>query len=184
MKPFRVEEVTVKDIRLWGCFRQDRCGFCKLIAALLSRQTIRGILRDPCRCWRARDGATRSLVPGSSFPVEFCELSKRVQMSKHLSHMVYFTLQDASASKVEELLAACAKYLSGHPGVVYYSAGTLNRDLARPVNDHGYDVVLNLVFESRAAHDAYQTEPRHLKFIEEQKPNWKQVRVFDSDLVS
>lgn len=105
-------------------------------------------------------------------------------MTKHLSHMVYFTLQDASASKVEELLTACAKYLNGHPGVVYYSVGTLNRELARPVNDHGYDVVLNLVFESRAAHDAYQTEPRHLKFIEEQKPNWKQVRVFDSDLVS
>jgi len=100
-----------------------------------------------------------------------------------LSHMVYFTLHDPSAARVQELVAACHKYLSGHPGVVYFSVGTLNRDLARPVNDHGFDVTLNLVFESREAHDAYQDEPRHLKFIEEQKPQWKQVRVFDSDLI-
>jgi hypothetical protein len=100
-----------------------------------------------------------------------------------LSHMVYFTLHDPSAARVQELVAACHKYLSGHPGVVYFSVGTLNRDLARPVNDHGFDVTLNVVFESREAHDAYQVEPRHLKFIEEQKPQWKQVRVFDSDLI-
>jgi len=103
--------------------------------------------------------------------------------NQQLSHMVYFTLQDASQANVQGLLSACHKYLSGHPGTVYFSVGTLNRDLVRPVNDLGYDVVLNIVFESRQAHDQYQTEPRHLKFIEEQKPNWKQVRVFDSDLV-
>jgi hypothetical protein len=102
---------------------------------------------------------------------------------KQLSHMVYFTLHDASEAKVNELLAACHKYLSGHQGVAHFSVGTLNRELARPVNDHGYDVVLNLIFDSKSTHDTYQTEPRHLKFIEEQKPNWKQVRVFDSDLV-
>jgi hypothetical protein len=103
---------------------------------------------------------------------------------QQLSHMVYFTLHDASAAKIQELISACHKYLAGHSGTVYFSVGTLNRELARPVNDHGYDVVLNVVFESRQAHDEYQSEPRHLKFIEEQKPNWKQVRVFDSDLVS
>jgi hypothetical protein len=38
------------------------------------------------------------------------------------------------------------------------------------------------VFESRAAHDAYQTAPRHLKFIEENRENWKSVEVYDSYL--
>jgi hypothetical protein len=41
---------------------------------------------------------------------------------------------------------------------------------------------LHVVFENRAAHDAYQTAPRHLKFIEENKATWKKVRVFDSDV--
>ncbi len=99
-----------------------------------------------------------------------------------LSHMVYFTLHDASPAKTDELVAACKKYLDDHPGLSYFSVGRLNRELARPVNDHGYEVALNLVFDDRQAHDAYQIAPRHQQFIEEQKPNWKQVRVFDSDL--
>lgn len=100
-----------------------------------------------------------------------------------LSHMVYFTLHDDSEAKIAELLEACKKYLDGHPGVVYFSVGRLNKELARPVNDHGYQVTLNVVFDSKASHDIYQTAPRHIQFIDEQKPNWKQVRIFDSDLV-
>jgi hypothetical protein len=39
-----------------------------------------------------------------------------------------------------------------------------------------------VVFENRAAHDQYQTAPRHVKFIEDSKPNWAKVRVFDADV--
>jgi hypothetical protein len=100
-----------------------------------------------------------------------------------LSHMVYFTLNDDSESKIQELVDACHLYLSDHPGVVYFSVGRLNKNLARPVNDHGYQVTINVVFDSLESHDIYQVAPRHLQFIAEQKPNWKQVRIFDSDLV-
>jgi len=100
-----------------------------------------------------------------------------------LSHMVYFTLSDDSEPKIQELLQSCQHYLSDHPGVVYFSVGRLNKDLARPVNDHGYQVTINVVFDSRESHDLYQVAPRHLQFIAEQKSNWKQVRIFDSDLV-
>ena len=99
-----------------------------------------------------------------------------------LAHHVFFTLNDSSPAKIAELVAACQKYLDDHPGVESFDVGTLNADLARPVNDRAYDVSLHVVFIDRAAHDAYQVAPRHLQFIDEQKPNWKQVRVFDSDL--
>ena len=42
------------------------------------------------------------------------------------------------------------------------------------------DVALHVVFDSRDAHDAYQTAPRHLQFIEENRADWAKVRVFDS----
>ena len=100
-----------------------------------------------------------------------------------LSHMVYFTLHDHSEAKISDLLNASKKYLDGHPGVVYFSIGTLNQELVRPVNDQGYHITLNVVFDSRASHDLYQVAPRHLEFIAEQKSNWSQVRIFDSDLV-
>lgn len=99
-----------------------------------------------------------------------------------LAHHVFFTLSDNSPAKVAELVGACKKYLTNHPGLESFDVGVLNPDLARPVNDRGYEVSLHTVFVDRAAHDAYQVEPRHIQFINEQKPNWKQVRVFDSDL--
>ena len=97
-----------------------------------------------------------------------------------LIHNVYFSLNDPSDAAKEKLVAACKKYLTGHPGTVFFSAGTLAAECKRPVNDRDFDVALTVVFQDHAAHDAYQTAERHLKFIAENKANWKKVRVFDS----
>ena len=99
-----------------------------------------------------------------------------------LAHHVFFTLQDSSESKIQELIDACHKYLDNHPGVVYFAAGSRTPDLSRPVNDSQFHVSLHVVFEDRKSHDDYQVAERHVQFIEEQKGNWAQVRVFDSDL--
>ncbi len=97
-----------------------------------------------------------------------------------LAHNVFFSLNDPSEANIKALVDACHKYLSGHPGVVHYSAGTLEPELSRPVNDRAFDVALHVIFDSRASHDLYQEAPRHLQFIAENKATWKQVRVFDS----
>ena len=91
---------------------------------------------------------------------------------------------DFSEAAKDRLVAACHKYLSGHKGTVFYSAGTLEPDLDRPVNDHKFDVSLYVIFADRAAHDAYQQDPRHSQFVEENKANWKEVRVFDSNVTT
>lgn len=97
-----------------------------------------------------------------------------------LAHMVFFKLKDNSPAAKEKLVAACQKYLSDHEGTVYFSAGIRAEELKRDVNDQDFDVALHVVFRNKAAHDKYQTHPRHLKFIEENKDNWAGVRVFDS----
>jgi hypothetical protein len=97
-----------------------------------------------------------------------------------LAHMVYFSLKDASPEKQEQLVASCHQYLTGHDGEVFYAAGTLAKDLNRPVNDQGFDVALQIVFDGKAAHDKYQDHPRHLDFIKANQPNIAKVRVFDS----
>lgn len=97
-----------------------------------------------------------------------------------LAHHVFFTLADDSPAKVNDLVAACQKYLTGHDGVVDFSVGRRDPELARPVNNTQYHVSLHVIFSDRAAHDVYQTAPRHLEFIEQEKPNWKSVAVFDS----
>ena len=99
-----------------------------------------------------------------------------------LGHMVYFTLKDDSPESVDKLVRSCHEYLSGHPGTVLMAAGPLAKEYDRPVNVRDFHVALQLVFESRAAHDQYQVSERHLQFIEQNKSNWAQVRVFDADV--
>ena len=97
-----------------------------------------------------------------------------------ISHDVYFTLKDSSPAAQAKLVGACKKYLSKHPGEVFFAAGTRVKELDRPVNDQDFDVALHIVFRDKAAHDTYQDAPRHKQLIEENKENWKKVRVFDS----
>jgi hypothetical protein len=97
-----------------------------------------------------------------------------------LVHNVFFTLKDNSPKAKEKLVEACKKYLTKHPGAVYFAAGPLAEDFKRDLNDRDFDVALTIVFEDRKAHDLYQDAARHKQFIEENKDNWKKVRVFDS----
>ena len=99
-----------------------------------------------------------------------------------LAHNVYFTLNDDSAAAIDGLVLACQKFLTGHPGTVFFAVGTRATELARPVNDRDFDVALEVVFESMAAHDKYQQSERHMAFIAENKGNWRKVRVFDASV--
>lgn len=99
-----------------------------------------------------------------------------------LSHQVYFTLKDSSDAARQALINSCRKYLPHHDGITFFAAGTHTPDLDRPVNDSEFHVTINVVFESREAHDVYQTSENHLAFIAENKDGWEQVRVFDADV--
>ena len=99
---------------------------------------------------------------------------------KMLAHNVFFSLADKSDAAKTSLVNACHKYLKDHPGTVFFAAGTLAGDMTRDVNDRDFDVSLHVVFRGKADHDRYQAHPRHQKFIEENRPKWTRVRVFDS----
>jgi len=100
--------------------------------------------------------------------------------AQHLVHSVFFTLHDNSPAAVERLVAACRRFLTGHPGTLFFAAGPRGPEFQRPVNDQEFDVALVVVFQTKAAHDDYQLHPRHREFIDHSKDNWKTVRVFDS----
>jgi len=110
-----------------------------------------------------------------------CERSEAAEEGgSMIAHNVYFSLKDNSPEARKKLVDACKKYLTKHPGEVFFAAGTLAEDLKRPVNDRDFDVALHIVFQDQASHDKYQDDKRHKEFIEENKDNWKKVRVFDS----
>lgn len=97
-----------------------------------------------------------------------------------LAHSVYFRLKDNSTEARKKFIASCKKYLTDHPGTAFFAVGGRALDIEWAVSDRGFDVVLLLVFESKAAHDEYQDSPRHQQFLEENEPNWAEIRVFDA----
>jgi tRNA nucleotidyltransferase (CCA-adding enzyme) len=97
-----------------------------------------------------------------------------------LIHNVYFTLKDRSDGAIANLIAACKKYLTKQPGIEFFAAGTLAKDLVRQVNDRDWDVALHLVFATSEHQEAYQVDVMHQQFIAENNSNWAKVRVFDS----
>lgn len=101
---------------------------------------------------------------------------------RQFSHAVFFNLAEPSDANREKLIGAIKKYLSKHKGEVYFSVGARAVEMDREVNVRDFDVSLHVVFDDRAAHDAYQQHPRHKQFVDDHSSLWKQVRVFDSYL--
>lgn len=97
-----------------------------------------------------------------------------------VGHMVFFELKDKSPEAKKKLVDACYKYLKNHDGVQYFSAGPRAEDQKEPVSATDWDVGLHIVFKDSASLNKYAKHPDHLKFIDENKANWKGVKVYDS----
>jgi hypothetical protein len=51
----------------------------------------------------------------------------------------------------------------------------------RPVIDASYSYQLVLGFDDIKGHDAYQSDPVHLKFVKECAPLWTKVLIYDAE---
>lgn len=95
------------------------------------------------------------------------------------SHVVIFWADPAKPEAADALVAGARKYLSHAPGILHFHVGKMCPS-HRPVVDQSYQVALNIVFDSKAAQDAYQTDPDHLEFVEKVfKPNCRDVKIYD-----
>ena len=97
-----------------------------------------------------------------------------------LVHCVYFTLREDTPAARQRLIEGCYANLAPIEGIRHFWAGERDEGLVRDVNDKDFDVALTVVFRDRAAHDRYQPDERHQRFIAANKDNWEKVRVFDS----
>lgn len=99
---------------------------------------------------------------------------------QNLAHNVFFTLKDSSDKAIDALIEDCYTYLKDNPGIIYFSAGHLVSEHNREVNVTDFHVGLHVVFEDKSYHDKYQSVEKHIIFINRNKDNWAQVRVFDT----
>ena len=109
----------------------------------------------------------------------------RMEMIRCWLHSVFFSLNDRSEAAVQKMLGDCRKYLTNHPGILFFACGT-SQSGADPAGERPRlrrRLADRLSIRSEA-HDAYQDAPIHQQFISENKPNWRLVRVFDADIES
>jgi hypothetical protein len=98
-----------------------------------------------------------------------------------LVHTVYFWLRpDLTAAQLADFRKG-VESLGGIKAVDKLYVGTPAKTTKRPIIVDSYSVALTVVCKDIAAHDAYQVDPIHLKFIETFKTFWIKVQIYDAE---
>ena len=98
-------------------------------------------------------------------------------------HMVFFWLKNPENQNDRmSFEKALNKFINTNTQVV---GAHIGRPAAtdRPVIDNSYTYSLVVTFPDLETHDAYQTDPTHIAFIEEAKSLWDKVFIYDSSAI-
>lgn len=97
-----------------------------------------------------------------------------------LVHSVFFYLQPSLSPEQKTEFHRAVETLGEIQSATAVYVGTPANTPLRPVMDNSYDVGLTVILEDLAAHDAYQDDPIHIKFIEGYKDWWTKVVIYDA----
>ena len=98
-----------------------------------------------------------------------------------LVHSVFFWLREDLTEDERGAFKAGVDSLATIDSAVAVYIGTPAATEKRPVVDDSYDIGLTVVAQDVAAHDAYQIHPIHLAFVDQFKPYWTKVQIYDID---
>jgi hypothetical protein len=101
------------------------------------------------------------------------------QKKEMFIHHVYFWLKNSGNKEDRAKLIEGLKKLSSVKMIKQFYIGQ-PAATRREVIDTSYDVSWLLFFDNAADQDSYQTDPIHLKFVEECSALWTKVVVYDS----
>ncbi len=97
-----------------------------------------------------------------------------------LIHSVYFWLKPELTDAQRADFRRGLESLAGVKSLASVHIGTPAPIPPRPVVDASYSFALTCVFPDVAAHNAYQTDPLHLAFLERFRTNWTKVQIYDA----
>jgi Tfp pilus assembly protein PilO len=106
-------------------------------------------------------------------------IPQQKEMKNIFVHHVYFWLKNTGNAEDLSKLLAGLKKLSTVKTIKQFHVGK-PASTSREVIDGSYAVSWLTLFDSKTDQDSYQTDPIHLKFIEECSSLWSKVIVYDS----
>ena len=107
--------------------------------------------------------------------------AQKTQIEAPLMHSVYFWLKNPNSKSDQQAFeTAIQKLIKTNPqGISCYLGKPASTEL-REVVDNSYSYAYFMTFASRESEAAYQTDPTHLRFIEEAEHLWNKVIVYDA----
>ena len=97
-------------------------------------------------------------------------------------HAVYFWAVPDLSEAAEHQLLQGMETLRSIKGIKHIWIGP-PAHTPREVVDNSYTYAFVVLFESKAAHDAYQVDPIHTSFINQHKDKWTRVQIYDNVMV-
>ena len=94
-------------------------------------------------------------------------------------HHVFFWLKEPDSKEALDQLIEGLKKLSKAPTIKDFHIG-MPANTNRSVIDTSYSASWLLLFENAEGQDIYQTDPIHLKFIDECSHLWNRVLIYDT----
>ena len=98
-----------------------------------------------------------------------------------LTHTVIFWLKNDLCEDQKNIFINEVKTLGEISSVEDFHLGKPAATPKRPVVEDSYDFAITVVLKDMVAHDDYQTDPIHLKFIDNCKEMWERVVIYDAD---
>ena len=98
-----------------------------------------------------------------------------------LVHNVYFWLKEGLSDDEKAQFRAGVQTLAEIQSTTHVFIGAPAKTESRPIIDQSYDLGLTGVLQDIAAHDEYQVDPIHLKFIENCAHLWDRVQIYDAE---
>ncbi len=118
-----------------------------------------------------------SLAGLSLMPTILKATQKDKVINGRFIHMVFFWLKPET--DIADFQQATENFLMQVPEIVNYHLGE-PAGTPREVVNNTYSVSLVVTFASKEDQDIYQKHQAHLKYIEENKDKWTDVKIFDS----
>jgi hypothetical protein len=98
-----------------------------------------------------------------------------------LVHTVFFWLKPDLNEEEKAQFQAGVESLATIESMEQVLIGTPANTTKRPVIDDSYDCALTVILGDIDAHDLYQEDPIHLKFVEECAHLWEKAKIYDAD---
>jgi hypothetical protein len=105
--------------------------------------------------------------------------SKHMTLQPHFLHHVFFWLKNPGSEADRQALLQGLEKLSQVKTIRQFHIGR-PAATSRGVIDSSYSVSWLLLFDHPADEASYQTDPIHLRFVEECSHLWNRVQVYDS----